>query len=110
MSLPTRGRTTVIAGLGVGALLLSACSAGSLGTSTSTAGTTAAADVSITVLADNSDQTTKPLQALIDAFNAKNEGVTVKLESRPQGTDGDNIVKTRLSTGDMAEVFQYNSG
>ena len=24
--------------------------------------------------------------------------------------DGDNIVKTRLSTGDMADVFEYNSG
>jgi raffinose/stachyose/melibiose transport system substrate-binding protein len=34
----------------------------------------------------------------------------VKLETRAQGTDGDNVVKTKLATGDMAEVFAYNSG
>jgi raffinose/stachyose/melibiose transport system substrate-binding protein len=32
------------------------------------------------------------------------------VETRPQGTDGDNLVKTRLSTGDMSDVFAYNSG
>lgn len=111
MSLITHGRRVVITGLAAGSLLLSACSAGSLGTSSSGAASgSAVAATTITLLADNSDQTTKPLQALIDAFNAKNTGVTVKLESRPQGTDGDNIVKTRLSTGDMDEIFQYNSG
>ena len=26
------------------------------------------------------------------------------------GSEGDNLVKTRLSTGDMAEVFTYNNG
>ena len=34
----------------------------------------------------------------------------MKLDTRAQGTDGDNIVKTKLATGDMADVFQYNSG
>ncbi len=32
------------------------------------------------------------------------------MESRPQGSEGDNVVKTRLSTGDMSDIFQYNSG
>ncbi len=89
MSIPQPGRTAAVAGLAVGALILSACSAGSLGTS-STAASGAPAATTITVLADSSDQTVKPLQALIDAFNAKNTGVTVKLETRAQGTDGDN--------------------
>jgi raffinose/stachyose/melibiose transport system substrate-binding protein len=92
---------------------LTACSPGSLGSATSaptTGGTAAAADVTITLLADNSDQTTKTAQAAIDAFNATKSGVTVKLETRAQGTDGDNVVKTKLATGDMADVFQYNSG
>ena len=66
--------------------------------------------MTITLLADNSEQTTKTAQAAIDAFNATNSGVTVKLETRAQGTDGDNVVKTRLATGDMTDVFQYNSG
>jgi raffinose/stachyose/melibiose transport system substrate-binding protein len=32
------------------------------------------------------------------------------LDTRPGGSDGDNLVKTRLSTGDMAEIFEYNTG
>jgi raffinose/stachyose/melibiose transport system substrate-binding protein len=36
--------------------------------------------------------------------------VTIELESRPGGTEGDNIVKTRLSTGEMTDIFWYNSG
>ena len=101
MSSHTRGRRVVLAGLAVGSLLLSACSAGSLGTSSGSASPGgSAAPVTITMLSDNSDQTVKPMQGLIDAFNATNSGVTVKLETRPQGTDGDNVVKTRLSTGE----------
>lgn len=109
MSFRKQGRLALIAGLAAGALALSACSAGSLG-STSQATGSAAGNVTITLLTDNSDSTAKPAQALIDAFNATNQGVTVKLETRAQGTDGDNIVKTKLATGDMTDVFQYNSG
>jgi raffinose/stachyose/melibiose transport system substrate-binding protein len=47
---------------------------------------------------------------LIKDFTAKNPNVTIKLETRPAGTDGDNLIKTRLSTGDMSDVFMYNSG
>ena len=104
MSLPKKGRAALIAGLPAGGLALSACSAGSLGSSTTAASPGAAADVTITLLADNSDQTTKTAQAAIDAFNATKQGVTVKLDTRTQGTDGDNIVKTKLATGDMADV------
>jgi len=110
VSLPTKGRQALIAGLVAGGLALSACSAGSLGTSSTAASSGAAAAVTITYLVDNSDQAVKPAQSLVDAFNATNSGVTVKLETRAQGTDGDNVVKTKLATGDMAEVFAYNSG
>ncbi|MDQ7991921.1 MAG: extracellular solute-binding protein [Propionicimonas sp.] len=114
MSFRTKGRWALVAGLAAGTLTLSACSPGSLGTSTGSAAPSGseapAANVEITLLADNSDQTVTQAQAMIDAFNATNQGVTVKLETRAQGADGDNIVKTRLATGDMTEVFQYNSG
>jgi raffinose/stachyose/melibiose transport system substrate-binding protein len=111
VSLPKKAHLGLVAGLAVGAIALSACSAGSLGTaSSSSASGSAAANVTITLLADNSDSTVKPAQAVIDAFNATNSGVTVKLDTRAQGADGDNIVKTKLATGDMADVFQYNSG
>ncbi|MGV8908033.1 MAG: ABC transporter substrate-binding protein [Propionicimonas sp.] len=108
MSFPRKGQLALVAGLAAGALAFSACGAGSLGNASG--GASGHAGVSITLLSDNSEVTTKPAQALVDAFNAANPGVTVKLETRAQGADGDNIVKTKLATGDMADVFQYNSG
>ena len=41
-------------------------------------------------------------KALVDGFNASQKDVKVELESRPQGADGDNLVKTKLATGDMS--------
>src|SRR5262249_14529874 len=32
------------------------------------------------------------------------------IETRPGGGEGDNLVKTRLATGEMNDVFFYNSG
>ena len=86
------------------ALAPAGCSAGDLGSSDSGSGTT------ISLLSDNSDASLKTAEGLASAFNARNTGVTVKVETRPQGGEGDNIVKTRLSTGDMTDVFMYNSG
>lgn len=37
-------------------------------------------------------------------------GITVEIELRPGGTDGDNVVKTRLASGDMSDILMYNSG
>ena len=36
--------------------------------------------------------------------------MTINVESRPGGTEGDNLVKTKLATGDMTDIFWYNSG
>jgi raffinose/stachyose/melibiose transport system substrate-binding protein len=85
-------------------LVLGACSAGSLGSSDEDAGTT------LTFLVDNADASVKPAQALAEAFHAKNPDITVQVQTRPGGSEGDNIVKTRLSTGEMTDVFLYNSG
>ena len=102
-------RRELIAGMAgtVGAMALSACSAGSLGSSSASG---SAANVTITYQVDNGDVSVKVANALISAFNALSNGVTVKLDTHPAGTDGDNAVKTKLATGDMAEVFSYNSG
>src|SRR5690625_3646412 len=32
------------------------------------------------------------------------------METKPSGTEGDNLVKTRLSTGEMNDLFTYNPG
>ncbi len=110
MSLNKKGHLALIAGLVAGGLALSACSAGSLGTSSGSGSPGAPANVSISFLVDNSDQSTKTANAMADAFNATNQGVTVKVETRPAGTDGDNLIKTKLATGDMNDVFMYNAG
>ena len=45
------------------------------------------------------------------AFEAKNSDIKIKLDSSvPSGTEGDNLTKTRLATGEMADMFWYNSG
>jgi len=69
-----------------------------------------AADTELTFLVDNTTSTVKMAQALADAFMAKNPGIKITVDSRPGGGEGDNIVKTKLATGDMADVFLYNAG
>ncbi|TDO47716.1 raffinose/stachyose/melibiose transport system substrate-binding protein [Kribbella sp. VKM Ac-2527] len=99
-------RSTALAVFAAGTLILSACSAGSLGSSDEGG----SGSVSITYLTTNQDQDVKEAEQLAKDFTAKNPGITVKVETRPGGTEGDNIIKTRLSTGDMVDVFNYNTG
>jgi raffinose/stachyose/melibiose transport system substrate-binding protein len=100
-------RAAFVAMASASVLFAAGCSAGSLGSSS---GEGSAGGVTITFLADNADTTVASAKAVINAFQAANPGITVKLDTRPGGSDGDNLVKTRLSTGDMAEVFNYNNG
>jgi raffinose/stachyose/melibiose transport system substrate-binding protein len=66
--------------------------------------------VTITYLVDNSPATQAVAKKFVAAFEKANHSITVKIEQKPQGADGDNVVKTKLATGDMDDVFQYNSG
>jgi len=109
VTFPKKGRLALVAGFAAGALALTACSSGSLGSSDPSA-SGAAGNVEITYLVDSAEQTVKTADALVAAFKATNVGVTVKVETRAQGTDGDNAVKTKLATGEMNDVFAYNSG
>lgn len=68
------------------------------------------ADTTLTFLIDNSPDTVAAAEALAKAYSDENPDVTVELEQRPGGGEGDNIVKTRLATGEMPDVFLYNSG
>jgi raffinose/stachyose/melibiose transport system substrate-binding protein len=104
--LMTIRRSTALAIIAAGLLPLTACSAGSLGSSSGASGSS----VTLSFLVDNGDQTVKTAEQLGKDFTAKNPGITIKVETRPAGSEGDNIVKTRLSTGDMSDVFMYNSG
>jgi raffinose/stachyose/melibiose transport system substrate-binding protein len=48
-------------------------------------------------------------EAVLNAA-AEKFGFELQVEITPGGTEGDNILKTRLATGDMADLFMYNSG
>jgi raffinose/stachyose/melibiose transport system substrate-binding protein len=95
---------SLFAAIAVCILALGACSAGSLGSNDKGGGTT------LNFLVDNSEGSVKTGQGLAEAFHAKNPDITIQVQQRPGGAEGDNIVKTRLSTGEMTDVFLYNSG
>jgi raffinose/stachyose/melibiose transport system substrate-binding protein len=66
--------------------------------------------VTLSFLIDNTAPTVAQAKAVVDAFQKANPTIKVETETRPPGAEGDNVVKTRLSTGDMTDVFWYNSG
>lgn len=67
-------------------------------------------EVTITLLTGSTQDTVTTANALIEGFKKIKPHISIELETSPSGTEGDNIVKTRLATGDMADVFFYNSG
>ncbi|MGP3960616.1 ABC transporter substrate-binding protein [Nonomuraea sp. 3N208] len=83
---------------------LTSCGSGS-GAEPATDGTT-----TLTFLVDNGPGTVNSAKALTEAFMKANPKIKIETETRPGGSEGDNIVKTRLSTGDMTDMFWYNSG
>lgn len=72
--------------------------------------TPAFAETTLTISADGNAETIKAFEALTKAYTAANPDVKFELENRPGGAEGDNLVKTRLATGEMTDIFQYNSG
>lgn len=105
-STPTR-RPPALVALGAAslALALTACSAGSLGSSDGDGDA-----LTLSFLVPNSPNALASAEQLAEDFNAANPDIKVNVETRPGGSEGDNVVKTRLATGEMADVFQYNSG
>jgi raffinose/stachyose/melibiose transport system substrate-binding protein len=105
MKLTNKRRTTAaIVGVAVTSLTLAACGGSDDG------GANEDGSVTLSFLVDNSETSLATGEGLAEAYNAQSDGVTVEVETRPQGAEGDNVVKTRLSTGDMTDVFMYNSG
>ena len=114
---PTRMRRAIVLAA-VTTLVVTACTGGGQGTASPSAAATAAAPsaspaaetVTLTYLVDTTEVTVARAEGLAKAFTAKNPNIKIELETRPQGAEGDNIVKTRLSTGSMTDIFWYNSG
>ncbi|MDD7970907.1 ABC transporter substrate-binding protein [Roseinatronobacter alkalisoli] len=64
----------------------------------------------LSILIDNNPDTIAITEALTAAYSAKNPGVSFDIETRPGGGEGENVVKTRLATGEMGDMFSYNAG
>lgn len=106
-----RGRGKVaVPVLAVAALAITACSPGSLGDADDDGSGGEGGAVEISYLVDNTETAVAVAEAVAAAFTEANPDITVTVETRPQGADGDNTVKTKLATGEMEDVFQYNSG
>lgn len=108
-----------------GALLVGACGGGFGGASPAPGATSApsaggasaepsasaaAEPVTLTYYTDDNAVTASRIEALIEAYTTLNPHVTIEVETHPGGTEGDNLVKTRLATGEMSDIFYYNSG
>ncbi|KQP54721.1 ABC transporter substrate-binding protein [Agreia sp. Leaf283] len=92
----------LIAGAALAAVTLAGCSTAD--------GSSADGPVEISYLTTNGDDSIATGEALIAAFEKENPDVKVTLNTRPGGAEGDNLVKTQLSTGEMDDVFFYNTG
>jgi raffinose/stachyose/melibiose transport system substrate-binding protein len=66
--------------------------------------------VTLTLLMDNqSSARMEGIKAVTDVIEKK-YNIKTEIETRPGGVEGDNLVKTRLATGDMTDLALYNSG
>lgn len=104
--LPAAFRALALAA--VAALAVAGCSVGSV--KGGGAGTGSASTTQLSFLVGNDVTTTKFAKALINGFQKENPDVKITLETQPVGTEGDNLTKTKLSTGEMSDVFYYNDG
>ncbi len=73
-------------------------------------GDTGGETVTLTYLVDDNPTNQAMNIALVEAYEALNPNVNIVIENRPGGGEGDNIVKTRLATGEMTDIFFYNAG
>ena len=68
------------------------------------------AEVQLSILLDGNAETIAAMEALTAAYTTAHPDVTFEIENRPGGAEGDNLVKTRLATGEAGDILQYNSG
>src|SRR5690606_26600634 len=103
----SRTRRILLGTLGVAALALplASCSVGSIG-----GGGSDGDGLTISVLIASSGEGAETMDAMGKAFTAANPDIQVKVETQPGGGEGDNLMKTKLSTGEMNTIFGYNSG
>lgn len=97
--MPKTANWSVATGLAAGLMALTALSSAAFAETTT-----------LTFLVPSGDDILARANSLAKAFEAANPDIKVEVETRPGGAEGDNLIKTRLATGEMTDVFQYNSG
>jgi raffinose/stachyose/melibiose transport system substrate-binding protein len=71
----------------------------------------ASAPVTLSLLGAQNQNDALMIEALTEAYTALHPNVTFEIEvAAAGGTEVDNLVKTRLATGEMNDIFYYNSG
>ncbi|GAB2572614.1 ABC transporter substrate-binding protein [Gracilibacillus alcaliphilus] len=63
----------------------------------------------VTILIDNGQNALAGAEAIAEGVKEK-YNIDTDIEVRPGGSEGDNVVKTRLATGEMTDIMFYNSG
>ena len=107
---PVQRRRVLASTVGAVAALtlgLSSCAVGEIGSDT---GGGQGETTEITFLTQNAGKAIPFGEAMIEKFQAANPDIKVTMDNQPGGTEGDNLMKTKLATGEMADVFHYNSG
>lgn len=66
--------------------------------------------VTLTYFIDDNPTNVATAEGLKAAFEKENPNIKIEIETHPGGSEGDNLVKTRLATGEMSDVFRYNAG
>lgn len=100
--------TLAVSSIAALSLGLAGCAVGEIG---GESGDASAGQTEISYLIGDSGGTALPYaQALTTKFNEMNPDIKATVETQPAGTEGDNLMKTKLATGEMNDVFGYNSG
>jgi len=105
MNVQLRTVFAVVASLGI---ITSACGSGD--DDDAAAGDGGGEEVTLTMLVGNDPATVALAEGVTAAYTDLHPEVTFDIEERPGGAEGDNVVKTRLATGEMNDVFFYNAG
>ncbi len=79
-------------------------------TSEPAAPTATVAPVTLIYLVSDTETDQLVAHALVDAYTKSHPNVIIEIENKPGGSEGDNVVKTRLATGEMSDLFSYNAG
>ena len=104
-----RTPTVVVAGTVALGLVLTACGGGSSSSSGSSEGGSGE-NVTLSFLVNSGETNEAQAKAVVEAFQKQNPTIKIETSTRPGGTEGDNLIKTKLATGEMEDTFQYDSG